>query len=74
MTKPPYSEGDVFAVPLTQGGYALGVVARAPKKGPVLLGYFFRDLFSTLPNESRAKNLRAIDAIKIKKFGDLAGC
>lgn len=41
MKKLPYSEGSVFLVPLEGGGYARGVVARATKKGPVLLGYFF---------------------------------
>jgi Immunity protein 26 len=39
--KLPYSEGSVFLVPLRQGGYARGVVARAGAKGKDLLGYFF---------------------------------
>jgi immunity protein 26 of polymorphic toxin system len=39
--KLPYSEGSVFLVPLTRGGYARGVVARASPKGRILFGYFF---------------------------------
>ena len=35
-----YAEGDCFAVPLCDGGFARGVIARMNKKG-VVLGYFF---------------------------------
>jgi hypothetical protein len=37
----PYSEGSVFLVPLRNGGYARGVVARAGRGGKILFGYFF---------------------------------
>jgi hypothetical protein len=37
----PFSEGSVFLVPLRDGGYARGVVARSRKRGIILLGYFF---------------------------------
>ena len=39
--KLPYSEGTVFLVPLRNGGYARGVVARATREGKGLFGYFF---------------------------------
>jgi len=40
--KRPYSEGSVFLVPLRNGEYARGIVARAPlRAGKILLGYFF---------------------------------
>ena len=39
--KLPYSEGSVFLVPLRNGGYARGVVARATGEGKGLFGYFF---------------------------------
>jgi hypothetical protein len=39
--KLPYTEGSVFLVPLRDGGYARGVVARAAPEGKVLFGYFF---------------------------------
>jgi hypothetical protein len=35
-----YREGDWFAVPLRNGGFAVGLVARANPKA-ALLGYFF---------------------------------
>jgi hypothetical protein len=36
----PCEEGDLFAVPLRDGGYGIGVVARVGRRG-VLVGYFF---------------------------------
>jgi hypothetical protein len=39
--KLPYTEGSVFLVPLCNGGYARGAVARTAAKGKVLFGYFF---------------------------------
>jgi len=32
-----YREGDWFAVPLRLGGYVVGLVARGPQRGTVLL-------------------------------------
>ena len=43
MPKASYREGDWFAVPLRDGGYAAGLIARANPKG-VLLGYFFGNI------------------------------
>jgi hypothetical protein len=37
----PYSESSIFLVPLKDGGYARGVVARASPEGRGILGYFF---------------------------------
>jgi hypothetical protein len=39
--KRSYGEGSVFLVPLRDGGYARGVIARAGPDGKVLFGYFF---------------------------------
>jgi len=36
-----YDEGSVFLIPLRDGGFARGVVARIAPKRKVLLGYFF---------------------------------
>ncbi len=36
----PYSEGTVFSVPLRQGGYAKGIVARAAPQEACIFGYF----------------------------------
>lgn len=41
MRKLPYIEGSVFLVPLRNGGYARGVVARASPSGRGVMGYFF---------------------------------
>jgi hypothetical protein len=71
MSKLPYREGDVFAVSLRGGGFALGVVARAPKQGKILLGYFFRHRFATVPTANEVPKLRPEDAIKVVRFGDL---
>jgi len=37
----PYREGQFFLTPLDRATYAVGLVARAPTRGGVLLGYFF---------------------------------
>jgi hypothetical protein len=66
----PYSEGSVFLVPLRNGGYARGVVARSGKKGKVLLGYFFGPkLIST--DSVPLNDLIANNAVLCIRFGDL---
>jgi Immunity protein 26 len=71
MTKLPYQEGDVFAVPLRGGQYALGVTAGMPATGKILVGYFFEYVFSTPPTLASLPNLDPHEAIKIFRFGDL---
>lgn len=41
-------EGDCFALPLSGGGFARGVVARQPPRSPVMLAYFFPPRLATL--------------------------
>ncbi len=68
----PYAEGDWFAVPLSSGGFASGVVARSSTKGRVLLGYFFGP---RRPAPARLQELEALtpqDAILVARFGDLS--
>jgi hypothetical protein len=72
MTELPYREGDVFAIPLRNGGYSLGVVARSPKQGRVLLGYFFGERFPSVPGSLDLPVLAPENALKIVKFGDLS--
>lgn len=67
--KLPYSEGDVFGVPLDDGEWALGVVARAAPRGRELLGYFFGPKRAELPDE--VPELRPEDAVAVERFGDL---
>lgn len=68
----PYSEGDVFSVPLRDGRFAWGGVARLNGNGGVL-GYFFgppqKDL-ATLQQEDFNK-VGSNDAVLIGQFGDL---
>lgn len=66
----PYREGDVFAVPLDEGGYAVGVAARTNREG-VVLGYFFGRRFAEPPKVDDLTELRSEDAVLLKAFGDL---
>ena len=67
-----YSEGDWFAVPLREGGFAVGVIARAmPQKGGVLLGYFFGPRHDTAPPLEELSELSASEAVLVRKFGHL---
>lgn len=66
----PYDEGDLFAVPLPGGGYAVGVVARMDRKG-VLLAYFFGPRSERLPPLPHLGEVRALDAILVQRLGDV---
>lgn len=67
-----YSEGDWFAVPLRDGGFAVGVIARAmPRKEGVLLGYFFGPRRDEVPTFEEISDLSASDAVMVEIFGDL---
>src|SRR5579883_1033561 len=65
-----YREGDVFAVPLRNGEYAIGIVARF-SRGGIALGYFFGPRLEHLPQISEIKNLAPQNAVLIRLFGDL---
>jgi hypothetical protein len=63
-------EGDVFAVPLLQGDYAIGLIAREQNK--ITLGYFFRTIFKTLPEELDTTGINHWEVALIGKFSSLA--
>jgi hypothetical protein len=65
----PYREGAAFSVPLQDGGFALGIVARMAPKGKVLLGYFFGPRQDTPDFDLRS--LSADAALLVGRFGDL---
>lgn len=65
------NEGDWFAVPLREGGYALGVVARKGKPG-ILLGYFWGPRRDAVPALDEVRDLAPESAILIEQFGDLS--
>lgn len=65
-----YREGDWFAVPLRDGGYALGVIARSNPKG-ALLGFFFGPKRAEVPSLAAVVGLTPADAILVERFGHL---
>jgi hypothetical protein len=66
-----YKEGDWFAVPLREGGYAVGLAARVPRGGRIVLGYFFGPKRSEIPSLGEIESLEYKDAILVCQFGDL---
>jgi hypothetical protein len=70
MARVSYSVGDWFAVPLPDGGFAVGIVARANPKG-VLLGYFFGPRRSNPPAVAELERLTSADAVLTTKLGHL---
>jgi len=70
--KLPYGEGTWFAVPLRQGGCAVGVVARATAKGKVILCYFFGPRRTDLPTLAEVERLKPADAVRVVRVGDLS--
>ena len=71
MKKKNYGEGDWFGVPLKQGGYALGIIARSSHKSPSCLGFFFGSIYVNLPTIEKTQLLQAKNAVLIAWFGDL---
>ncbi len=65
-----YTEGDWFAVPLREGGYALGVIARA-SRGGALLGYFFGPRRAEPPRLEDVAGLTPQAAVLVAMFGHL---
>lgn len=70
--KLPYKEGTWFAVPLREGGFAVGVVARATEKGKILLCYFFGPRRMSVPTLEEVESLNSQDAIRKLQVGDLS--
>jgi hypothetical protein len=65
-----YKEGTWFAMPLRNGGYAVGRVARHSGDG-CILGYFFAPRRDTVPSLVEVEHLEPLSAIKILMVGDL---
>ncbi len=63
------NEGQWFAVPLRNGGYALGVIVRGDNKS-VCLGYFFGPKYEKPPVDEDVLKKKPEDAILITRFGD----
>jgi hypothetical protein len=69
-TKKQYRPGDWFAVPLTDSGYAVGIVARVGK-GSRVFGYFFGPVYLKIPILGDVKDLSPDRSIYVARFGDL---
>lgn len=70
MPKTNYREGDWFALPLREGGFGIGVVARTNPDG-VLLGYFFGPRRDDVPSVDAVADLKPPDAVLVAMFGHL---
>jgi hypothetical protein len=70
--KLPYAEGTWFAVPLREGGFAVGLVARATSEGKVILCYFFGPKCMSAPNLTQVENLDLSQALCVLRIGDLS--
>jgi hypothetical protein len=68
----PYREGQFFLVPIERGIHTVGLVARAPVRGGVLLGYFFGPRRSHEPNEKWLNGLTPALAALVCRFKDSA--
>jgi hypothetical protein len=67
---PKIREGDLFAVPLREGGYALGVVARK-NRSSILFGYFFGPRREAIPAIDDVGRLSPSEAVLVARFGYL---
>lgn len=68
--KPSYPNSSVFLVPLKDGGFARGVVARTAPDGKLLLGYFFGPRLASQA-EADVSDIEPSKAILSLRFGDL---
>lgn len=68
--KSSYPDGSLFLVPLKDGGFARGVVARSAPGGKLLLGYFFGPRLATRA-EADLSGLEPENAVLSLRFGDL---
>jgi hypothetical protein len=70
MARARYGEGDWFAVPLRDSGFAIGIVARANRSG-VLFGYFFGPRRASVPAADELVGFAPSAAILVGRFGGL---
>ena len=68
--KLPYDEGTVFAVPLKDKKYGIGLIARCNRRG-IALGYFFGPPSRKVPSLSQIGSLDPQKAVLVEMFGDL---
>jgi hypothetical protein len=70
--KQKYREGDWFTVPLQDGRFAIGLIARTTKKSPsILFGYFFGPARDAAPELADTADLQPGSAVWVHMFGDV---
>jgi len=67
----PYAEGNLFSIPLKNGGYAVGVISRVGVGGRILFGYFFGPKRNDILDSDSLQSIEPKDAVLIGRFGDL---
>ena len=70
--KQSYREGSWFAVPLLDGGYACGLVARLAPTSKIMLAYLFGPKHARLPSLPEIEILQPQHVLKILRVGDMA--
>lgn len=70
--KPMYREGSWFAVPLLDGAYAAGRVARLAPTSRIMLAYLFGPRRLRLPAVEQLDTLPPEVAIRVLRVGDMA--
>ncbi len=63
-------EGQFFLLPVERGQYAVGLIARVPRRGGVLLGYFFGPRRTSPPDDATLNGLHATQAAFVCRFKD----
>ncbi len=72
MKRSLFNEGDWFSIPLGNTGHAVGVVARKPRNGNDVLGYFFGWYGRVAPTLKDVENYAPSEAVAICIFDDSA--
>lgn len=67
-----YQEGSWFAIPLLDGGYGWGLVARLSPGSKIMLAYLFGPKLPRLPSLEELNTLQPHDAVKVLRVGDMA--
>jgi hypothetical protein len=66
----PYSEGDLFAVPLNDGSYGVGLAARV-STSPLVLGYFFQGRYQAPPTAEDVIRPDGGDVMLVVRFSNI---
>lgn len=70
--KPMYREGSWFAIPLLDGGYGWGLVARLAPTSKTMLAYLFGPRLPQLATLEQLDALQPEAALRVLRVGDMA--